>query len=198
MAFSALALVAFPASLQQAQKSAEKEPVAEFKIPPEAVKQVNPVKPTSESVARGKRTYGFDCAMCHGKDGDGKGDLAADMHLNLRDYRDSTSLKDMTDGELSYIITKGKGQMTGEEGRMKSEAIWDMVNYIRSLAKKETRPKSKGDSPTANEQGSVSTAIPTARFTPRALTDIGFFLDSSHHDFTPGVISHTMLSAGRS
>jgi len=146
IALSAMALVAFPASLQQAQKPAEKESVAAFKIPPEAVKQVNPAKPTSESVARGKRTYGFDCAMCHGKGGDGKGDLAAEMHLDLRDYRDSTSLKDMTDGELSYIITKGNGQMTGEEGRMKPEQVWDMVNYIRSLAKKETPPKSKGDS----------------------------------------------------
>ena len=73
MVLSAMALVAFPVSLQQAQKPAEKESVAEFKIPPEAVKQVNPVKPTLESVARGKRMYGFDCAMCHGKGGDGKG-----------------------------------------------------------------------------------------------------------------------------
>ena len=147
MVLSTIALGAFPASLQQAQKPAEKESVAEFKIPPEVVKQVNPVKPTSESIARGKRMYRFDCAMCHGKDGAGKGDLATDMHLNLRDYRDSTSLKDLTDGELSYIIAKGKGQMTGEEGRMKPEQIWDMVNYIRSLAKKGTPPKSKEESP---------------------------------------------------
>jgi hypothetical protein len=26
--------------------------------------------------------------------------------------------------------------MTGEEGRMKPDQIWDMVNYLRSLAKK--------------------------------------------------------------
>jgi hypothetical protein len=37
MVLSAMALVAFPVSLQQAQKPAEKESVAEFKIPPEAV-----------------------------------------------------------------------------------------------------------------------------------------------------------------
>jgi mono/diheme cytochrome c family protein len=91
--------------------------------------------------------YGFDCAMCHGKGGDGKGDVAADMHLNLRDYRDPTSLKGMTDGELSYIITKGKGEMTGEEGRLKPEEVWSMVNYLRSLAQKETPPKSKRESP---------------------------------------------------
>lgn len=146
MVLSAMTLVVFPVSLQQAQKPAERESAPEFKIPPEAVKQVNPVKPTLESVARGKRMYGFDCAMCHGKGGDGKGDVAADMHLNLRDYRDPASLKDMTDGELSYIITKGKGDMAGEEGRVKPEEVWNMVNYLRSLARKETPPKSKRES----------------------------------------------------
>jgi mono/diheme cytochrome c family protein len=147
MVLAAIAFVAFPVSSQQTQKPAEKEAVAEFKIPPEAVKQVNPVKPTLESLARGKRMYGFDCAMCHGKSGDGKGDVAADMHLNLRDYRDAASLKDITDGELSYIITKGKGDMTGEEGRVKPEEVWNIVNYLRSLAQKETPPKSKRESP---------------------------------------------------
>jgi hypothetical protein len=52
-------------------------------------------------------------------------------------------LKDITDGELSYIITKGKGGMTGEEGRVKPEEVWNIVNYLRSLAPKETPLKSK-------------------------------------------------------
>ena len=46
--------------------------------------------------------------MCHGKDGDGNGDLATDMKLKLLDYRDPASLKDLTDGDLFYIIKNGK------------------------------------------------------------------------------------------
>ncbi|HVP54328.1 MAG TPA: hypothetical protein VMU45_04970, partial [Candidatus Eisenbacteria bacterium] len=43
---------------------------------PEAVaKMVNPVKPTPESLAQGKKYYGYDCAMCHGDTGNGKGDV---------------------------------------------------------------------------------------------------------------------------
>jgi mono/diheme cytochrome c family protein len=80
--------------------------------------------------------YGFDCALCHGKDGDGKGDLAADMNLKLADYRDSAALKDMTDGEMFYIIKNGKGQMTGEADRVKADEIWNLVNYVRSLGRK--------------------------------------------------------------
>jgi len=32
--------------------------------------------------------------MCHGKEGAGDGDLAEDMHLKLRDFRDASTLKD--------------------------------------------------------------------------------------------------------
>ena len=58
------------------------------------------------------------------------------MNQKVRDYRDPASLKDLTDGEIYSIIANGKGQMTGEAGRMKAGQIWDVVNYIRSLSKK--------------------------------------------------------------
>ena len=109
---------------------------AAFKVPPDAASKVNPVKPTPEGLAHAKKMWGYDCAMCHGKEGAGDGDLAGDMHLKLRDYRDPTTLKGLTDGEIYSIIAKGKGKMTGEEDRMKPELIWDIVNYIRSLAQK--------------------------------------------------------------
>lgn len=119
---------------QQAEKPAAA--TAAFVIPPDIAKQANPIKPTAASIADGKQMYGYDCAMCHGADGSGKGDLAADMKLTLKDYRDAAALKDMTDGEMFYIIQKGKGDMTGEGDRQKPEGIWNMVNYIRSLSKK--------------------------------------------------------------
>ncbi len=123
------------ANLSQEKQEAAKE-AAEFKIPPEEASRLNPTKPTPTSIALGKKIYGFDCAMCHGKDGDGKGDLADSMGLKLRDYRDPTTLKDLTDGELYYLLTKGKGKMPGDEDRMKPEQRWNLINYLRSLAKK--------------------------------------------------------------
>jgi mono/diheme cytochrome c family protein len=122
--------------------SAAQEPAAaDWKVPPEAVKQVNPVKPTAASQARAKKLYGFDCAMCHGTSGDGKGDLAADMKLSLKDWRDPASLKDMTDGELNYIISKGKGKMPAGADQMKPDELWNMVSYVRSFAGKSTSAK---------------------------------------------------------
>ena len=120
---------------QQEKKPGEEKATVE-KTAGEASKLVNPVKPTPESIAQGKKAYGFDCAMCHGKEGAGDGDLAESMHLKLKDYRDPATLKDMTDGDIYTIITNGKGKMTGEEERMKPEQVWNVVNYLRTLAKK--------------------------------------------------------------
>jgi mono/diheme cytochrome c family protein len=133
-----LSVVLAHSFLQEPQKPAEEKPAAATEAKPvaSAAKLVNPTKATAESIALGKKAYGTDCAMCHGKTGAGDGDLAADMKLKLRDYRDPESLKAMTDGEIYLIIANGKGQMSGEEGRMKPGQMWDVVNYVRSLGKK--------------------------------------------------------------
>ena len=143
-ALSVLLLFGFSALAQQTESPAETAPPAVYKIPPEAVKQANPVKPAPQSLAQGKKMYGYDCAMCHGDEGDGKGDLVSRMNLKLSDLREPASLKDSTDGELFYIIKNGKGQMPPEGDRAKPDEVWNMVNYIRSLARKEFPPKDKG------------------------------------------------------
>ena len=126
---------------QETQKSTEEKPAATAEAKAgaasaDAVKMVNPTKATPESLTLGKKAYATDCAMCHGKAGAGDGDLAVDMKLTLKDYRDADALKSLTDGEIFTIIDKGKGQMSGEEGRMPPKQIWNVVNYVRSLSKK--------------------------------------------------------------
>src|SRR5271169_1540533 len=128
-----LALLFFVFALW-AQKPKD-QPTNEYKIPPEAAARVNSVKPTAESLAKGKKLYGYDCAMCHGKDGDGKGDMASDMK-NVTDFTNPDSMKGRTDGELFYIIRKGKGDMPPEGDRAKDDDVWSLVNYIRAFAKK--------------------------------------------------------------
>ncbi len=105
-------------------------------IPAEAVKMVNPVKPTAESQAHAKKMWGYDCAICHGANGNGKGDIAGEMKPPLKDYTDPAALKDMTDGELFYIIKNGKGQMPAEGDRGKPDDFWNMVILVRSFSKK--------------------------------------------------------------
>lgn len=131
-----LLLSALTAAAQGSQTHLQSAAPGSQTIPPEAMQQLNPVKPTPESIAQGKKYYGYDCAMCHGENGDGKGDVAVDEKLKLKDYRDPAALKDMTDGELFYIIKHGKGQMPPEGDRVKPTELWNLVNYIRSLSQR--------------------------------------------------------------
>jgi mono/diheme cytochrome c family protein len=120
----------------RAQKDQPPAKAPEYKIPPEAAAKENPVKPTAESIAKGKKMYGIDCAMCHGEKGDGKGDMGSD-YKNMPDFTNADTLKNRTDGELFYITRNGKGDdMPPEDSRAKDEDIWNMVNLIRSFAKK--------------------------------------------------------------
>lgn len=109
---------------------------SDYKIPQEDVDKKNPVKPTAESLAGARRTYTYDCAMCHGAHGDGKGDLAEPMKLTLRDWRDPAAIANMTDGELFYIISNGKGKMVSEKERCSEAMRWNLVNLVRSFSAK--------------------------------------------------------------
>jgi mono/diheme cytochrome c family protein len=105
-------------------------------VPADAAKNANPVKPTQESIAAGKKYYGYDCAMCHGETGDGKGEVAVAEGYNLKDFRDPETLKNKTDGELFYVLKKGHGKMPAEPVRVTENELWNLVNYVRSMAKK--------------------------------------------------------------
>jgi len=129
-------LLPFQCRSQEPVKPADEKPATEAKASSDTAKKDNPVKSSPTSLASGKKKFGQDCAMCHGKEGAGDGDLAEDMHLKLADFRDAAALKDMTDGDIYNIINNGKGKMMGEEGRLKPDEIWDVINFVRSLAKK--------------------------------------------------------------
>ena len=96
----------------------------------------NPVKPTPEGIAHAKKMWGYDCSMCHGANGDGKGDIASSMKTKMKDYTDPAALSALSDQDLFTIIQKGKGQMPPDGGRSKPDDIWNMVIYVRSFSKK--------------------------------------------------------------
>lgn len=114
-------------------------------IPVTAAKAANPVKPGPESLARAKKWWTLDCEMCHNKNGNGKGETAKDMKLTMVDFSDPATLKDRTDGEIYWIIKNGHNDMPAEGTRITTEQGWDLVNYVRSLAKKNADSKPESD-----------------------------------------------------
>jgi mono/diheme cytochrome c family protein len=130
----ALFLFVFVLWAQKDQPPA-KAPAPEAKASADDSARVNPVKPTQESLNKGKKVYVIDCAMCHGDKGDGKGDMASDIK-NVTDFTNPDALKNRTDCDLFHTIRHGKGDMPPEGDRVKEDEIWNLVNYVRAFAKK--------------------------------------------------------------
>jgi len=125
-------------AMQAAQDNADKPKAAadDYKIPAGDAARVNPVKSSAEGLAEARKVYGYDCDMCHGAKGDGKGDVVESMKLTMRDWRDPATLANVTDGEIFYIITKGKGKMMAEGDRVPEKLRWNLVNLVRAMAAK--------------------------------------------------------------
>jgi cytochrome c5 len=130
-----IGIAAAPANPGRATQEPTPAPAAQA-APPASSTVKNPVKPSADSQAKAKKMYGFDCEMCHGATGNGKTDLAKDMSLTLKDWTDPTVLSAKSDGDLFDIIRKGVDKMPPEEAaRAKDDDVWNLVIYIRGLAK---------------------------------------------------------------
>lgn len=127
--------------MARARQSAAPSATDDYKISQEDIDKKNPVKPSPEGLAAARKIYGYDCSMCHGSKGDGKGDVVESMKLTMHDWREPASLQGKTDGEIFYIITKGKGKMIGEGDRVSETVRWNLVNLVRSYSKKEAEDK---------------------------------------------------------
>jgi mono/diheme cytochrome c family protein len=101
--------------------------------PAEVKSMINPVKPTADSLAQGKKYYGYDCAMCHGATGNGKGEV--DSGEKLPDFTNADAMKAISDGEMFCSLKTGKGHMPLERVRISESELWNLVNYVRSLGK---------------------------------------------------------------
>ena len=147
LVLSTILLVSYGVANPEPNPTQEKPGTTEPKMTPEDSAKKNPVSPTAEGLAQARKNFGYTCAMCHGKSGDGKGDLAVEMKLELHDWRDASSIEKMTDGELFWIISNGKGKMPGEGDRSPEKARWNFVNLVRSFAKKGEVEKPKAETP---------------------------------------------------
>ena len=104
---------------------------------PEAAKVQNPVAASPASIAAGKTTFTRYCANCHGLNAEGG--PGNDLIPPAPDLTDKEWKHGGTDGEIFNTIKNGVApdfNMGAWGDQFKDEEIWNVVNYIRSLAKK--------------------------------------------------------------
>ena len=89
----------------------------------------------------GKMTYGKQCVGCHGTAGKGDGPAAAALNPKPKDHSDGKIMNSVSDKDLFGIIKGGgasvkKSPIMPAAGKaLTDQDIWNVVAYIRSLAK---------------------------------------------------------------
>jgi mono/diheme cytochrome c family protein len=111
----------------------------------------NPVPATTTALAAGSQVYQQHCQSCHGANGDGKGEKAAELSTAPGDFTDAKKMSGLTDGELYWEITEGRRPMPAFADKLSEQERWEVVDYIRTFA---ARSSSR---PVAAAQGLKST-----------------------------------------
>jgi mono/diheme cytochrome c family protein len=99
---------------------------------------INPLPDLARAAAAGQTFYQQNCAMCHGDKGGGDGPLSASLTPKPESLT-SELVTQAPDGEIFLTIKNGKmreGKATMPPVRgLSDEEIWQVVAYVRSLAK---------------------------------------------------------------
>ena len=91
---------------------------------------------TVEVLARGKKHYDINCAVCHGATGKGDGTVASKMAVPPPSLIDGKVLG-YTEGRIFHAMTVGWGVMGSYSRQIREpEDRWAVVTYIKNLQKK--------------------------------------------------------------
>lgn len=99
----------------------------------------NPMAPNEASLAEGKRMYIGQCVMCHAENGAGEPSMKGQLAAEIPNLTDDEWVYGSTDGEIFTLIKSGTpNDMQPFADKLSDRHIWNIVNYIRSLAPAET------------------------------------------------------------
>ena len=125
-----LSLVLLPATVSRAADT--------FRRPgPHPASQAieNPIEMSEASARQGRRIFERFCVSCHGIDGKGQTDMAADFPVAVPDFTNTEWKYGDTDGEIFTLIRGGTpNQMDAYKDRINEQRIWHLINYMRTLA----------------------------------------------------------------
>jgi mono/diheme cytochrome c family protein len=91
-----------------------------------------PLHLTPQLLKRGRERYDIYCAVCHGPNGDGRGEVVQRGFPAPPTYH-SERLRQAPIGHFYDVITNGYGVMYSYASRIEPEDRWAVAAYIRAL-----------------------------------------------------------------
>ena len=96
---------------------------------------VNPVEADEVSIQRGSELYRLNCVICHGEEGMGDGVIGT-FFTNKPANLTAPTVQALDDGAIFLVISNGKeGRMPPLNENFNVRERWDLVNFVRTLAK---------------------------------------------------------------
>lgn len=93
----------------------------------------NPLPPTSENIAEGKKLYEHYCIYCHGEKGNGRGILVEKGKYPQVPSYYGPQLRDLPEGKMFHSITYGKNLMGSHASQLTPEERWKVILYVQQL-----------------------------------------------------------------
>jgi mono/diheme cytochrome c family protein len=78
--------------------------------------------------------YEQKCVLCHGETGRGEGPVAQSLPQSPADFTDTRKMKEVTDGELFWKMSTGRGSMPSWQDSLSETERWQLVSYLCVLA----------------------------------------------------------------
>ncbi|MBI1343615.1 MAG: c-type cytochrome [Terrimonas sp.] len=94
----------------------------------------NPLAGNTSVLKEARILYLNNCAPCHGKSGKGDGIAAAALNPKPADHTSDLVQKE-SDGAIFWKMSEGHTPMPAYKSTLTVKQRWELVNYIRSLAK---------------------------------------------------------------
>ena len=110
------------------------------KAPENIYTRSNPLAQTIENISLGEQSFQkaspIPCKTCHGLKGNGAGDPDFESTPPARNFTCSETMKVIPDGQLFWVIKNGSPKTSMPAFTdLSDEAVWQLVHYIRFLAK---------------------------------------------------------------
>ncbi len=91
-----------------------------------------PLELTDKNLEKGKALYNIYCAICHGKKGDGKGELVKrEKFLGIPSYADKG--RNITEGDTYHVMMYGLNSMGSHASQTSEEDRWQITMHVMDL-----------------------------------------------------------------
>lgn len=92
----------------------------------------NPLEITDKNLEKGEKLFNIYCAICHGKKGDGKGELVKrEKFLGIPSYADKG--RNITEGDVYHVMMYGLNAMGSHASQTSEEDRWQIAMHVMDL-----------------------------------------------------------------